>query len=114
VARDLGVHPEALWHWLGQNDAGRRPAGEFRSALETQLRRLREAKGINTQAAGEAIRSSESKIVRLEQGRINFKLRDVADLLTLYGIHDEQDREIFFSLVQQANLPGWVDIQVAG
>jgi transposase len=27
VARDLGVHPEALRHWLAQDDAGRRPSG---------------------------------------------------------------------------------------
>ena len=28
VARDLGVHPEALRHWLVQDDVGRRPSGE--------------------------------------------------------------------------------------
>ena len=28
VARDLGIHKEALRHWVGQDEAGRRPSGE--------------------------------------------------------------------------------------
>ena len=79
----------------------------LRIALGTQLRRLREAKGITRQDAGYTIRSSEAKISRLELGRVGYKQRDVADLLTLYGVTDEQEREAFFTLARQANSPGW-------
>jgi transcriptional regulator with XRE-family HTH domain len=75
--------------------------------LGTQLRRLREARQINRETAGETIRASQAKISRLELGRVGFKQRDVADLLTLYGITDEQDREEFLALARRANSPGW-------
>jgi transcriptional regulator with XRE-family HTH domain len=75
--------------------------------LGAQLRRLREANGISREAAGEAIRGSAAKISRLELGRVGFKERDVADLLTLYGITDEQERQSFLGLAQRANAPGW-------
>ncbi|MDQ3886908.1 MAG: helix-turn-helix domain-containing protein [Actinomycetota bacterium] len=73
----------------------------------TQLRRLREAKGISRQAAGYAIRASEAKISRLELGRVGYKQRDVADLLTLYGVDDPQEREVFLGLAHGASSPGW-------
>jgi len=44
---------------------------------------------------------------RLELGRVGYKQRDVADLLTLYGVVDEQEREACLTLAQQANTPGW-------
>ncbi len=79
----------------------------LRIALGTQLRRLREANGITREAAAEAIRGSHAKISRLELGRVGFKERDVADLLTLYGITDEQERQTFLGLARRANTPGW-------
>jgi hypothetical protein len=75
--------------------------------LGAHLRRLREAKGITRADAGWPIRASESKISRMELGRVGFKERDVADLLTLYGITDEQERERLLALVHDANAPGW-------
>ena len=54
--------------------------------LGARLRRLREAAQVSRADAGFAIRSSESKISRLELGRVRFKLRDVTDLLTVYGV----------------------------
>lgn len=79
----------------------------LRIALGTQLRRLREAKGITRQTAGYTIRASDAKISRLELGRVGYKQRDVADLLTLYGVTDAQKREAFLTLARQANSPGW-------
>ncbi|MGH3846858.1 MAG: helix-turn-helix domain-containing protein, partial [Pseudonocardiaceae bacterium] len=79
----------------------------LRIALGTQLRRLREASGISADAAGYAIRASHAKISRLELGRVGFKERDVADLLTLYGITDEPERRAFLALARRANVPGW-------
>lgn len=79
----------------------------LRIVLGTQLRRLREAAGITREAAGDRIRASHAKISRLELGRVGYKPRDVADLLTLYGVVDEQEREDFLTLARQANTQGW-------
>ncbi len=79
----------------------------LRIVVGAELRRLRQAAGITREAAGEAIRASHAKISRLELGRVGFKERDVADLLTLYGVTDEQDREALLALARQANAPGW-------
>ena len=57
--------------------------------------------------AGYEIRASRSKISRLEHGRVSFKPRDVADLLTLYGVTNEQTRAGLLSLAEQANAQGW-------
>jgi transcriptional regulator with XRE-family HTH domain len=79
----------------------------LRILLGAQLRRLREAKGITRDDAGYLIRSSDSKISRMELGRVGFKERDVADLLTLYGITDDHERQALLGLARQANTPGW-------
>jgi transcriptional regulator with XRE-family HTH domain len=79
----------------------------LRIVLGTRLRALREACGISREDAGEAIRASHAKISRLELGRVGFKERDVADLLTLYGVDDESLREECFELAKRANTPGW-------
>ncbi|MFF4526017.1 helix-turn-helix domain-containing protein [Streptomyces bluensis] len=75
--------------------------------LGSHLRRLREAQGITREKAGYSIRASESKISRMELGRVSFKARDVEDLLTLYGVTDEQERESLLSLAKEANVAGW-------
>jgi hypothetical protein len=79
----------------------------LRMILGTQLRRLREAADVTPDQAGYEIRASRSKISRMEHGRVGFKDRDVADLLTLYGITDEQMRVRMLASVRHANAPGW-------
>jgi hypothetical protein len=79
----------------------------LRIMLGGQLRQLREARGISRETAGYEIRASESKISRMELGRVGFKERDVADLLTLYGVDDETERAAVLTLAQRANSPGW-------
>ncbi len=78
-----------------------------RMLLGSQLRRLREARGITREAAGYHIRASESKISRMELGRVSFKTRDVEDLLTLYGITDDVERQALIGLAREANVAGW-------
>ncbi len=79
----------------------------LRIALGAQLRRLREASNLTTGEAAEAIRATHSKISRLERGRSAARQRDVADLLTLYGVTDEAEREELLTLTRQAGAPGW-------
>ncbi|MFJ5620338.1 helix-turn-helix domain-containing protein [Micromonospora sp. NPDC093243] len=79
----------------------------LRMLLGSQLRRLRESTGVTREGAGWEIRASESKISRMELGRVGFKERDVADLLTLYGVTDAEERELLLKLARDANSPGW-------
>ncbi|RVX43068.1 helix-turn-helix protein [Nonomuraea polychroma] len=79
----------------------------LRILLGTQLRRLRTEKGISRDDAGYSIRASHAKISRLELGQVSFKQRDVADLLTLYGVTDPAERQPLLDLAKQANAPGW-------
>jgi hypothetical protein len=78
-----------------------------RILVGAQLRRLREERGLTRAEAGEPIRASESKISRMELGRVSFKERDVSDLLSLYGVHDEQERTALLARVREANASGW-------
>lgn len=89
-----------------EEHAGTGPTAR-RMVLGGQLRRLRESAEISRKDAGYAIRASESKISRMELGRVSFKERDVADLLTLYGVADEHERAMFLELVRQSGQPGW-------
>jgi transcriptional regulator with XRE-family HTH domain len=75
--------------------------------LGSQLRRLREAAGITPERASHELRASRSKISRLETGKVKFKVRDVEDLLSLYGVTDEQQRAEALTLARQSNAPDW-------
>lgn len=79
----------------------------LRILLGSQLRRLREAKGITREDAGYTIRASGSKISRMELGRVGFKERDVVDLLEIYGVENEVERAALVALAKDANTPGW-------
>lgn len=77
-----------------------------RMRLGARLRRLREASGVTREDAGWAIRASESKISRMELGRVGFKERDVADLLALYGVNGAEHQALL-AVAREANQPGW-------
>ena len=79
----------------------------LRMLLGTQLRRLREAAGISAEKAGYEIRASRSKISRMETGRVGVKVRDVEDLLTLYGVLGEQQRAKVMALARRSRAPEW-------
>jgi hypothetical protein len=75
--------------------------------LGAHLRRLREAQGVTREDAGWEIRSSDSKISRMELGKVSFKERDIADLLSLYGVTDTEERDRLLALAREANTRGW-------
>ncbi|WP_376767184.1 helix-turn-helix domain-containing protein [Streptomyces bohaiensis] len=93
----------------GEPPSGAEAGGPMvrRILLGAQLRRLRESQGVTREAAGYSIRASESKISRMELGRVSFKPRDVADLLTLYGVTEESEREPLLSMARNSGLAGW-------
>jgi hypothetical protein len=95
---------EALQPLFGPHSAG--PTVQ-RLVLGGHLRRLREEAGMTTERAAASIRGSHSKISRMEHGRVGFKERDIADLLTLYEIGPGDEREALLRLAKEANTPGW-------
>jgi transcriptional regulator with XRE-family HTH domain len=96
---------------VGESPGSEVPHGSSPTArrivLGARLRRLREGCEISRAEAGYAIRGSESKISRIELGKVSFKPRDVSDLLTMYGVADPAVREQFLEMVKGSNEPGW-------
>jgi transcriptional regulator with XRE-family HTH domain len=78
-----------------------------RMLVGAQLRRLRTDMGLSREEAAEAIRASEWKIHRLENGQVGFKDRDIVDLLRLYGVTDPEEVAGFLEFAREANAPGW-------
>src|SRR3954469_4023820 len=97
----INARPERVSAGSGAPSHNRGGPTVLRIMLGAQLRRLRESHGITREAAGYTIRGTHSKISRLELGRTSFKQRDVADLLTLYGITDPQERETMLELARK-------------
>jgi hypothetical protein len=63
--------------------------------------------GLAREEAAEAIRASEWKIHRLENGQVGFKDRDIVDLLRLYGVTEPNEVAGFLEFAREANAPGW-------
>jgi DNA-binding XRE family transcriptional regulator len=78
-----------------------------RMLVGARLRRLRTELGLSRDEAAQAIRASEWKIHRLENGQVGFKDRDIIDLLSLYQVTDPAEVADFLTLAREANTPGW-------
>jgi transcriptional regulator with XRE-family HTH domain len=78
-----------------------------RMLVGARLRRLRTEMELTREEAAEAIRASEWKIHRLENGQVGFKERDIVDLLRLYEVTDPGEVAEFVALAREANTPGW-------
>jgi transcriptional regulator with XRE-family HTH domain len=78
-----------------------------RMLVGARLRRLRTEMELTREEAAEAIRASEWKIHRLENGQVGFKERDMVDLLRLYEVTDPEEVADFLALAREANTPGW-------
>lgn len=79
----------------------------LRIALGLQLRDLRETARLSVSTAGSSLRVSAARIRRLEMGRTQLAECDVAALLALYGVTDQQEREMFSALTRHADDSGW-------
>lgn len=104
----MSGEPQWAPHFIDNHaDRAARSPTALRILLGSQLRRLRQARGVTAQAAARAIRASHAKISRMELGRVGLKESDVAKLLTVYGITREKERTAFLTLVRRSNIPGW-------
>jgi transcriptional regulator with XRE-family HTH domain len=78
-----------------------------RMLVGAKLRRLRTDLGLSREEAAEAIRASEWKIHRLENGQVGFKERDLVDLLARYEVSDPDEVSELLAMAKEANAPGW-------
>ena len=78
-----------------------------RMLVGAKLRRLRTDLGLSRDEAAEAIRASEWKIHRLENGQVGFKERDLVDLLDRYQVSDPAEVDELLAMAREANAPGW-------
>ena len=78
-----------------------------RMLVGAKLRRLRTDLGLSREEAAEAIRASEWKIHRLENGQVGFKERDLVDLLERYQVGDPDEVDELLAMAKEANAPGW-------
>ncbi|MFB7393558.1 helix-turn-helix domain-containing protein [Streptomyces sp. NPDC056191] len=71
--------------------------------LGDELRRLREASGLTTAQAAEALDCTKGKISRIENGRVAVRLPDLTAMLHAYRVSDEDVRTRLSTLARKAN-----------
>ncbi|NML54296.1 helix-turn-helix domain-containing protein [Streptomyces sp. R302] len=71
--------------------------------LGDELRRLREASGLTTAQAAEALDCTKGKISRIENGRVAVRLPDLTAMLHAYRVSDEDVRTRLSALARKAN-----------
>ncbi|MBX6168704.1 MAG: helix-turn-helix domain-containing protein [Thermobispora bispora] len=79
-----------------------------RRELATALRGLRERAGLDSTKVSRKMEWDPSKISRIEGGRFKrINPRDVLDLLTVYGVTDERERQALAQLARESRARGW-------
>jgi transcriptional regulator with XRE-family HTH domain len=77
-----------------------------RRRLASELRRLREAAQLTCDEVAARLDCSASKISRIETGRVLVSPRDVRDLLSIYGV-PEDERDSLIQLARESRQKGW-------
>ncbi|MFE5330241.1 helix-turn-helix domain-containing protein [Embleya sp. NPDC056575] len=75
--------------------------------LGTELRRLREARGLSLEDVAVRLECSDSKVSRIELGRSGVRPVDLRILLDLYEVADERERDSLLTLAREAKKRGW-------
>jgi transcriptional regulator with XRE-family HTH domain len=78
-----------------------------RRRLGAELKRCREAAGLTQESVSRQFEWHTAKVTRIETARVAVTPRDVKDLLTLYGVQDEQYREALMTLARQSRERTW-------
>ncbi|MFI0236882.1 helix-turn-helix domain-containing protein [Streptomyces sp. NPDC016845] len=71
--------------------------------LGDELRRLREAAGLTTTQAADALDCTKGKVSRIENGRVAVRLPDLTAMLFAYGASDPEVRDRLTALARKAN-----------
>lgn len=78
-----------------------------RRRLGAELRRLRTSAGLTLDEVAEQMTCSTSKISRLETGKGIPKLPDVRELMRIYGVDSDEERDALLLLVRDGREHGW-------
>ncbi|MFG1606192.1 helix-turn-helix domain-containing protein [Actinoplanes sp. NPDC049265] len=78
-----------------------------RRRLGAELKRCREAAGLTQEAVSRHFEWNTAKLTRIETARVAVTARDVRDLLTLYGRHDESYRDAMVELARLSKERSW-------
>lgn len=85
-----------------------------RRRLGAELRRLRAKAGLTLDEVAERMTCSTSKISRLETGKGVPKVPDVGELMRIYDVRSETERDMLLRLVHDGRQPGWWESYVDG
>lgn len=80
--------------------------GARQKGIGSTLRRIRLERGISLRAAADQLRWDKAKLSRIETGKQNITVADVAQMLGAYGI-DEDERNVILESVRSVDEPGW-------
>jgi transcriptional regulator with XRE-family HTH domain len=78
-----------------------------RRELGFLLRQLRTDLGLSVEVVAERAMFSQTKLSRLETGRVGASPRDIRDLLLVYGISDPAKREQLMALAREGKQRAW-------
>jgi transcriptional regulator with XRE-family HTH domain len=78
-----------------------------RRRLGAELRRLRAAAGLHLDQVAVQLQCSTSKISRLETGKGVPKPGDVRELMRIYGVAADTERDMLMRLVRESRTEGW-------
>jgi transcriptional regulator with XRE-family HTH domain len=78
-----------------------------RRRLGIELRRLREAAGLNGTDVAATLGWSGTKVSRIETGRVSVHHGDVSDLLDHYKVADDALRQELITLARESRQKGW-------
>lgn len=85
-----------------------------RRRLGAELRRLRAGAGLTLDEVADRMTCSTSKISRLETGKGVPKVPDVSELLRIYGVGSDAERDELLQLVHDGRQHGWWEPYVDG
>src|SRR5438270_5441947 len=85
-----------------------------RRRLGAELRRLRTRSGLTLDDVAIRMTCSTSKISRLETGKGIPKIPDVQELIRIYGVSSDTEREMLLRLVHDGREHGWWEPLVVG
>jgi transcriptional regulator with XRE-family HTH domain len=78
-----------------------------RRRLGSELKRCREQAGLTQEQVSKYFEWHAAKVTRIETARVAVTPRDVKDLLTLYGVQDEEYREALMTLARLSRERTW-------
>jgi|SRR4051794_38022198 len=78
-----------------------------RRRLGTELKRCRERAGLTQENVSREFEWHAAKVTRIETAKVAVTPRDVKDLLSLYGVDDQEYREALMTLARQSRERTW-------